>query len=98
MLTESGNSFILHGALTLADAADLRDSLLGVIVAGDDLYLNGSEVLRVSTPCIQVLFAAALEVESTGGHFRLVQPSQILKDAMTDLGLAGLLKHWSDDE
>jgi chemotaxis protein CheX len=97
MLTEHGCDFVLQSTLGLSDASLLRDNLLLVITAGDDLYLDASGVERVSTPCIQVLYAAALEVEAAGGRFHIVSPSQIVADAFHDLGMAIPFKRWSSE-
>ena len=96
-MVENGNHFVLQNILGLSDAVSLRDSLLSVMVKGNDLSLDASGVERISTPCIQVIFAAALGVEAAGGQFHIASPSQIVIDAFCDLGMAIPFKRWSSE-
>jgi chemotaxis protein CheX len=75
--------------LTLADT--LHHSLLERIANERPLAIDGSEVERVSTPCVQLLVAASASARAHGLPFRIVSASQILSDAARDLGLSRAL-------
>ena len=64
----------------------LRDRL------GDgDLTMDGARVARISTPCLQVLVAAAATARARGIGFRLRHASPVLTEAVADLGLTAVL-------
>ncbi len=65
----------------------LRDRLTG----GIPTVLRGDTVDRVSTLCVQVLLAAALQAGRQGVRFSLVSPSAPLRAALGDLGVAAHL-------
>jgi len=56
-------------------------------VSAQPILLDGSRVERISTPCIQILIAALKSAEARGTRFRLSNPSNVLAEALVDLGL-----------
>ena len=56
-----------------------------------DLLLDGSEVARITTPCLQVMAAAATTCRARGYSFRLRRASPVLSAAIADLGLTTAL-------
>jgi anti-anti-sigma regulatory factor len=74
--------------LAAADALcrDLRDAMdLG------DVEVDARAVERISTPCIQLLLAAARSAAERGAALRIVAPSAPLSTAIVELGLGGVL-------
>lgn len=80
-------SLHLPPVLDLMASASLCEQLRAGLLTGEPLTLDGSEVERVSTACLQVLTAAALSARSHGLAFKLRAPSTTLVDALADLGL-----------
>lgn len=89
----SSHSFRLPAALDLSAAQDLlqrlRDGLADGPPAGG-LVLDGSEVERISVPCLQVLVAAR-RAAGDEAAFRIVGASAALLAAVADLGLSAAL-------
>jgi len=81
--------------LDLLSAVDLKDTLLGLMDKEGDLMLNASEVERISTPCIEVLFSAQNAFKEAGHKFEIENPSVYLCDAFKTLGLDDHLQRWS---
>jgi chemotaxis protein CheX len=83
-------------ALQLAPSLDLTEAEALCLALRDRLQdgallLDGSAVERISTPCLQVLAAAAASAERCGAEFRLVRTSSALSVAIADLGLAATI-------
>ena len=78
---------------TVADA--LRERLLQLIASDRQVCLEGSEVERITTGCVQVLLAAAASLAAAGRPLGLVEPSPALQAAFADLGLAAELNRWA---
>ncbi len=75
--------------LTAADA--LHRQLQERVEHGGALNIDGADVERVSTPCLQLLVAAALSARAHGMPFGIVTPSTVLGSAIADLGLGHAL-------
>jgi len=57
----------LPAVLDLTSAASLKAELLAALARGDGLEIDGSEVQRITTPCLQVLASAARAFAQAGG-------------------------------
>lgn len=77
----------LPASLDLIAALPLCQALRERLEAGE-MHLDASAVERVSTPCLQVLAAAASSARKRGIAFRLEGASAVLVEAISDLGLA----------
>jgi anti-anti-sigma regulatory factor len=84
----------LGSALDALAAAPLHLALADASARDMDVRLRGEDIERVSTPSLQVLLAAAREVEAQGHDFALAAPSATLTQALEDLGLAAEVKRW----
>ncbi len=73
-------------SLDLTAAEALCRSLTAQLGEGG-ITLDGSAVENVSTPCLQVLAAAATTARENNQRFRLLCPSAVLRAAIIDLGL-----------
>lgn len=96
MVSETASNADMAAAISLAASLDLTaaDPLLQTVRAGlrdGALLLDGAAVERVSTPCLQVLAAAAIAARQGGIPFRILYPSAVLSAAITDLGLAAAI-------
>lgn len=75
-----------------ATAAEALHGLLHERIEQDSaLILEGEAVERVSTPCLQVLAAAAIGARARKLAFSLQAPSAILQTAANDIGFACVL-------
>ncbi len=81
--------------LDMAAADDFLESLKSCVSQNKNLTLDGAEVERVSTPCIQVLLAAASKVEKAGGQFSIVNATPMFERGMRELGVLDDLNNWS---
>lgn len=77
---------LLVPSLDLTAAEALCRTLTAQLADGA-IILDGSAVENVSTPCLQVLAAAAATARDNNQQFRLLCPSAVLRAAITDLGL-----------
>lgn len=84
---------ILPSVLDLTGAQSLRDTLVALLGNGSVL-LDASAVERMSTPCAQVLLAAARAADLAGSSFQLVSASDVFRAALADLGLQAEFKKW----
>lgn len=83
---ELGGVLALSACLDIAAAEGLLTRLRTALHDGA-VRLDGSQVERVSTPCMQVLAAAATAARQTGVPFQVVSASPALCSAVADLGL-----------
>lgn len=72
----------------------LHQSLLASIDRHEFIVLDGVDVECFSTPCAQILIAAARTAEASGVPFRLENASPDLLAALDDLGVRGALAKW----
>jgi len=86
--------FLLPPEMDLLAAEALRASLIELLNKSGDLSIDGGEVVRMSTPCVEVLLAAATAFSDSGRGFEVRQPSPSLCDAFDTLGLADRIELW----
>ena len=75
--------------------AALRAVLLQETRAGTTVRLEAAAVDKVSTPCVQLLLAAADYITRREARFVLAKPSEALVEAFSDLGLFATLMTWN---
>lgn len=81
---------ILPSSLDLVGAESLCRELRAKILSVEPIVLDGSRVQRVSTPGLQILVAALKSAESRGLSLTLNSLSNVLTEALADLGLERL--------
>ena len=81
-------SHVLSADLSLTAAPLLKQTLVAALADGRPRCVDGSAVTTISTAAIQVLIAAARQQAGRGLAWRLVDPSPVLQQAISDLGLA----------
>jgi anti-anti-sigma factor len=81
----------LAASLDLTSADALQEILRAHVAGTADLVIDGRDVSRISTACLQLLVAAAASARSRGGSFRIAAHSSVLVDAIHDLGLGRAL-------
>jgi len=78
----------LPSILDITAAADLKRELMEALASGGSLNVNAGAVQRVTTPCLQILAAAAKSVaQAGGGRFRLHSVPRGLSETIAMLGL-----------
>jgi anti-anti-sigma regulatory factor len=58
------------------------------------VVLDASAVERMSTPCAQVLLATGYAADSAGISLQFINPSDVFRGALTDLGLQSQFSKW----
>ncbi|WP_203071328.1 STAS domain-containing protein [Falsiroseomonas ponticola] len=91
MMGEAGAVHRLPPVLDLAAAEPLAAALRARLPDGP-ICVDGQDVERASTPCIQVLAAAAATARARGFVFRLENASAAMAEAIEDLGLGQALE------
>lgn len=72
--------------LDLNVADELCESFLDVLVADKPVIVRAGTVERITTPCIQVLFAMKMAAEHRGIDFSLVEIPELMTRAIMELG------------
>ncbi len=88
---DGGAAYRLSPVLDLAAAEPLATVLRAMLPDGP-IRVDGGAVERVTTPCLQVLAAAAATARARGIVFRLENASAAMVDAIEDLGLGKALE------
>lgn len=97
--TEAASSaevLALPSVMDLLAAEPLRARLLAAITAHVPITLTAGDVERLSTPCAQVLLAAARSAKAAAVSLRIVGGSADFLGAVEDLGLSGEFEKWLD--
>lgn len=85
-------SISLPPVLDVAAAANLKRELLEVLASGNSVNIDAAAVQRITTPCLQVLAAAARSIaQAGGGRMRLHSVRTGLTETINMLGLAEIL-------
>ncbi|MBL4639242.1 MAG: STAS domain-containing protein [Kordiimonadaceae bacterium] len=92
--TVSQQKYGLPPELDLLAAEALKEKLVDYLHQEVGLVVDGSEVERISTPCIEVLFAAGTAFKEAEQPFQIINSSQYLNDALEALGLNDHFQSW----
>jgi anti-anti-sigma regulatory factor len=91
----SGGVHLLPQMLDLVQATHLRDDMMRLAGAGG-LLLDASAVERMSTPCAQVLLAAARAAQASKESFKITNASETFRTAIAELGLQSEFSNWME--
>ena len=95
LTTRKGTSRIdLGSVLDIRAAEPLKEVLRKALSKGKPLTLDAGSIERMSTPCIQVLIAAAAVMKQAEAVFTLARPSDAFIESFNELGLFPVLKQW----
>jgi two-component system chemotaxis response regulator CheY len=86
MQAQTTSSYTLPPVLDFAAAEGFQASLIEKLQAAPTLHLDASAVETLTTPCVQLILAAA-----KSHHLTIANPSVAFNSAFTDLGL-----NWED--
>lgn len=89
-MTAKPTHFVLPAELRRGELKSLRMLLLELIGHRESLRLDGSCVLAVDGPGVQLLLAAGKSAQAAAVPFELVNPSQVLSDAISAHRAGGL--------
>ena len=84
----------LPGSLDMVVAGYLKEALLYARSLNKKVVLDGSDVEQLSTPAIQLILAAQIELSMAGLEAILLRPSEEFASAFDDLGLFSALMKW----
>ncbi|WP_419727801.1 STAS domain-containing protein [Lichenicola sp.] len=88
---ETGQALLqLAPCLDLGEADALCHALRSRLLAGA-ICLDGSQVERASTVCLQIIAASVATAHDRGAIFSLRYPSPALSSAIADLGLSAAI-------
>jgi chemotaxis protein CheX len=87
-------AIVLPSVLDLLAADALRSRLVAAVGDRVPFVVAAGDVVRMSTPCAQVLLAAARTAETAGISVRIDNASEDFIDALDDLGLRGTFEKW----
>ena len=82
--------------LDMSASDEFLDVMKACVSAQNSIILDGEDVQRVSTPCVQVMLGAAKTVEDAGGSFTIKNMSSDFERALRELGLAEYIDKWSE--
>ena len=81
----------LPEVFTLASVTELKTTLDASITNNDVIHVDASKVERVDGVALQLLFHSSRLLVKKPDDFVLLQPSEILQDALKVMGMEGLL-------
>ena len=84
--------------LDMLCAEALKGQLRDLLDGDEAIALDGSAVARVSSACVQVIYAAAQSAKEQGRALALHAPSEVLTEAFIDLGLESDFREWSSGD
>jgi len=85
----------LPRVLDIPAAAELRETVLDLVVSGMTVTLKSDGVEQVTTPGVQVLMAVAAHIDFQKAKLTVAGPSDVLIDSFSDLGLFSQLMAWN---
>ncbi|MGY3454456.1 STAS domain-containing protein [Bradyrhizobium sp. USDA 4353] len=88
-------AYALPQMLDLTQAVPLRDEMVRLAAAGS-IALDASGVERMSTPCVQILLAAARGAKAANKPFKITQASELFRTAVAELGLRNEFEDWME--
>ena len=81
------NRIQLHSVLDLSSAEDLLHGFRNCLETGNALVVSGTEVERLTTPCIQILCALQRKAALLNVPFTFSEMSDACRQALTDVGI-----------
>jgi len=83
---------VLPASVDLTAAADLKSQLEHAFAEGMGLQVDAGAVQRITSPCLQVLAAAAKSFAEAGGaEMRIAPASTAFRETVCTLGLQEIL-------
>ena len=86
--------FALPAELDLRAAVALHGALSAALDQSNDLVLDASQVVKLSTPCVQIIISAMNSMERESRICRMTEPSAYFSNFMNDLGFGEMLERW----
>ena len=84
----------LDSDLDLVAATTLKERLIEAVDRDGAVVIDASSVERLTTPCVQVLVAAAQFLAGQDKSLMVKDPSEAFVSAFSDLGLEDVLQQW----
>lgn len=99
-LTDSDNEIQLDmtPVMDLTVAEDLRVSFLDCLSKNKTIKIMAGEVERITTPCLQVLFAMKSKTSEQNIDFLIPEISEPFQKALNDIGLTDLFSTMEHNE
>ena len=91
---EDSSVIDLDSDLELVAATTLKERLIEAVDRDVAVVIDASSVERLTTPCVQVLVAAAQSLAGQDKGLMFKDPSEAFVSAFSDLGLEDVLQQW----
>ncbi len=88
-------TYHLPAVLDMKASRQLKTALKSFLDSPRRLVVDGGDVERMSTACIQVLVAFFAAAQRQSMPAMLAQPSRVFSKAIEDLGLSGIMEQWN---
>jgi anti-anti-sigma regulatory factor len=82
---------VLPAVLDLTKAAELKQTLVVAMAEHENLTVDAAAVQRITTPCFQILAAAAKDLETQGGGMEFINVPDVFREPADILGLGRVL-------
>lgn len=90
---QSNHCLVIEGELTIYTVSELKERILGALLANDELEIDLSGVEEFDAAGLQLLIVAKKGAKALNREFRLSGPSPAVLNL---LGLSGLTQFFSD--
>lgn len=87
--TKQETSLVLQSVMDLTLAEDLRQGFLDCLAKGKTIKVMAGDVDRITTPCLQVLYAVKNKASSQNIGFFIPEMSEAFQKTLKDVGLEG---------
>lgn len=88
------HAIVLSDRADFSQAEELKGAFETVVASTGDVDVDAQNVEFISTPCLQIIIAAATSIQRTGRKFQISNASPAFHDAVNELGLDGLFSQW----
>ncbi len=80
--------------MDIVGAEEFLGQLKDMNNSGVDIVLDGNNIERLTTPCVQLMLSASVTAESNGVSFIVKNPSDVMFEVFEDIGLSDRLAQW----
>ncbi len=86
----------LNESADILEVAALNAQFREVISSGKSVVIDAGQVIRLTTPVVQLLLALEKSLQNNAQSIYLRNPSAMVEEVFTTLGLANKLELWKE--
>ncbi|WND02097.1 STAS domain-containing protein [Temperatibacter marinus] len=94
-MSQSESVYTLPAVLDLLCVESLHETCSRLLDNDCDVTLDTSDVVRITTSAIQVLYALSLSLQKRGNQLHIINLNDTVKEAFKMIGLENNLSEWS---